>query len=529
VPTNKLTVKIFLGSFHSCCPSLPVRRSVVSRIQYVTILLTATIVRYRSTLVRYSSPPLSPRVAWKFQQPRAVSASMTSSQADEPDAIIALAKSVGYKQRRPMVSYTLFFEEVDPAYDMPPCLINVYYTTRSIMTHLNHTPTGRTNELWRSNAYDDLEELRAFFLNPRMHTGKGYRNAKKAVRGCVACGKMKTRTEFSRNQWAKGPDANKCIECLAAPAGGDVAELVNGLEGITLDTDVAELVNGLERVTLDTTRFPTLTLDMLQSHNDQTGSRGAAGATKEKLVRRQFNCPACPNHGRGDYVFFKKVPALKPIVKCPQCKKASRGRCHRLYPVPVEAEKGYGLFKCTRCGDKWGSSRAVANLGQACFSCAKKGGDRDIFVKPFRLEVPKKESYAGRGMRRVPKEPIGEDEADEREYGDADRQRNGSSAQVGDSSFELQPREDSMEGANGVVGASAPTRIPQGYRHKCAGCKSGVCKNRKIPKSEMHDVSDGNTVSTRGSVMTNSSIDKTDFVDRDEDFSAFDDGEWTDV
>jgi hypothetical protein len=50
---------------------------------------------------------------------------MTSSQADEPDAIIALAKSVGYKQRRPMVSYTLFFEEVDPAYDMPPCLINV--------------------------------------------------------------------------------------------------------------------------------------------------------------------------------------------------------------------------------------------------------------------------------------------------------------------------------------------------------------------------------------------------------------------
>ena len=32
---------------------------------------------------------------------------------------------------------------------------------------------------------------------------------------------------------------------------------------------------------------------------------------------------------------------------------------------------------------------------------------------------------------------------------------------------------------------------------------------------------DGNTVSTRASIVTNSSMDKTDFVDRDEDFSGF--------
>ena len=46
---------------------------------------------------------------------------------------------------------------------------------------------------------------------------------------------------------------------------------------------------------------------------------------------------------------------------------------------------------------------------------------------------------------------------------------------------------------------------------------------------------DGNTVSTRASIVTNSSMDKTDFVDRDEDFSGFeedsdsgggDDGAW---
>ena len=58
--------------------------------------------------------------------------------------------------------------------------------------------------------------------------------------------------------------------------------------------------------------------------------------------------------------------------------------------------------------------------------------------------------------------------------------------------------------------------------HFCTGCATGVCKNRRIPKSKIHDVSDGNTVSTRGSVVTNSSIDKGDYVDRDEDFSGFD-------
>jgi hypothetical protein len=455
---------------------------------------------------------------------------MPSSEANEfpiPEEIITLAESVGYKQRRPMVSYTLFFVETAPDHGMPPCRINVYYTTRSVMTHLNHPPTGRTNELWRRNAYDDLEELRVFFLNPRIHTGKGYRNAKKAIRGCVSCGEMKTKTEFSKNQWTiKGPDANKCIECLAAGGGGggDVAELASGLESVTLQEDDK--------------KFPALTSDVLQSHNQTTTAASivGGGGTKEKLVRRQFNCPDCPNHGRGDYTFFKKVPALKPIVKCPQCKKASRGRCKRLYPIPKECEKGYGLYKCTQCGDNWGSSRAVANIGQECFSCANRGAG-SVLVMPFRLEVHKKKTAgAGRGMKRVPKEPIREDEEDEREYGDADRQRNdfsyenaslsGGGAEFGGDSFELQPRGE-LEVAE-VVGASAPTRIPKGYKHRCAGCKSGACKNRMIPKSEMHDVSDGNTVSTSASVMTNSSIDKTDFVDRDEDFSGFD-GEWADV
>lgn len=447
-----------------------------------------------------------------------------------PEEVISLAWSVGYEERRPSVSSTLFFKETNPEHDMPACLINIYYTTRSIMTHLNHSATG-TNELWRSNAYNDLEELRVFFLNPRIHTGKGYRNAQKAVRGCVGCGEMKTRAEFSKNQWTiKGPDANKCLECVnaAKPDLGAWSSLTSGLENVKLEDDTGK-----------GSTFLSLTEDALKIHD----KKASTGVITEGLVRRQFNCPDCPRLGRGEFVFFKKVPAHKPIVKCPQCKKKSRGKCDRLYPVPKEAEKGYGLYKCGQCGDKWGSSRAVNGIGQECYSCVKKGV-KSALVTPFRLENPRKKKNDGRGMKRVPKEPIVEDEPVDRGYGDADRQRNNTSWEnsgvggaEGAMSYDFQPRGGELFGGEKRerVVPLIISRIPSGYKHKCAGCASGSCKNRKIPYSEMHDTSDGNTVSTRASVVTNSSIDKSDFIDRDDDFSAFDSdsdsdgGSWIEV
>jgi hypothetical protein len=65
--------------------------------------------------------------------------------------------------------------------------------------------------------------------------------------------------------------------------------------------------------------------------------------------------------------------------------------------------------------------------------------------------------------------------------------------------------------------------IPPGYVHHCEGCASGLCKSRYLPMSLYHDESDGDTVSTRASVVTNSSIDKADYMDRDEDFSFYED------
>lgn len=81
------------------------------------------------------------------------------------------------------------------------------------MTKISH-PTSGYNQLWRCNAYDSLASLTAIFENPRVHTGKGYRNAGNAVRGCVECGIEKKRSDFSNSQWRKGQDESKCTSCV---------------------------------------------------------------------------------------------------------------------------------------------------------------------------------------------------------------------------------------------------------------------------------------------------------------------------
>lgn len=51
--------------------------------------------------------------------------------------------------------------------------INIYLTTMSVATAINHPKTGK-NQLYRRNiSYNELLKL---FKNPRTHTGRGYRN-----------------------------------------------------------------------------------------------------------------------------------------------------------------------------------------------------------------------------------------------------------------------------------------------------------------------------------------------------------------
>lgn len=50
--------------------------------------------------------------------------------------------------------------------------INIYRTTMTVTTQLNHQKTGK-NQLHRKNV--SLSMLAEIFKNPRVHTGKGYR------------------------------------------------------------------------------------------------------------------------------------------------------------------------------------------------------------------------------------------------------------------------------------------------------------------------------------------------------------------
>ena len=208
------------------------------------------------------------------------------------------------------------------------------------MTQLAH-PTQGYNSLWRSSAYDSLETLAMLFENPRTHTGKGYRQAKNAVRGCAKCGMQKMRKEFSPNQWKTGPGNAVCGECVTGKGGANGGQK-NGGHG------VGDITQGLGKVKLENNTnggsFPSLTLEALEQHNkDNTIQLGEPiKATNNGMERRQFNCPLCPREGRGKQVFFKKVPVNKPIVKCPKCKSANQGECERLYPIPRGDEKGYG-------------------------------------------------------------------------------------------------------------------------------------------------------------------------------------------
>ena len=55
--------------------------------------------------------------------------------------------------------------------------INVYFTTGTVSTSLDHPTSGKT-QLFRPNG-PDYELLDKIFENPRVHTDKGYREKEK--------------------------------------------------------------------------------------------------------------------------------------------------------------------------------------------------------------------------------------------------------------------------------------------------------------------------------------------------------------
>lgn len=211
------------------------------------------------------------------------------------------------------MSKTLFFKEIKPDDPSHPIKINIFYTTRGIMTQIPH-PTKGYNELWRKSAYENLETLAMYFEDPRVHTGKGYRRAKKAVMGCAKCGEQKKKDMYSKNQWQLGPGKSICSQCVISSNGGGDDSSGNGASSNNGNDNSGSSNNK------NNESFPSLTAEALNAHNQKTQQQidSAKGKKKNGLERRQFNCPLCPKEGRGKQVFFKKVPKDKPIVKCPK-------------------------------------------------------------------------------------------------------------------------------------------------------------------------------------------------------------------
>lgn len=192
-----------------------------------------------------------------------------------------------------------------------------------------------------------------------------------------------------------------------------------------------------------------------------------------------------------------------------------------------------GHFRCGACAGTWGSSRAIGNVGQQCHACALAGSDGQ-FVQPFRVEVFRSGGRGGGGARRarrVPREAIPEDDVApaSNAYSTNDflrhksGGRNALAAGGGDGFDWVDVKVEEGERPSRPDGAPPSVNKFAMMRHKCTGCASGICRRRNLPISGVHNLHDGDTASTSGSIFTNSVIDKSEFVDRDVDFDDWED------
>ena len=168
-------------------------------------------------------------------------------------------------------------------------------------------------------------------------------------------------------------------------------------------------------------------------------------------------------------------------------------------------------------------------------------GKPSNFIKPFRIEVPRLRKGrgivgggarpAGRHMRRVPRESIPENEPESVPYSSEDGERfstdvkNGLGERRGTGvgrSFDFKPANNKEDTPVETPSSSyTPLQPRSKFVHKCEGCTTGICRSRKLPISGVHD-NTGDTVSTNGSVTTNSIIDNLEFRDIDADFDDWD-------
>jgi len=357
-------------------------------------------------------------------------------------------------------------------------------------------PTRGTNELWRSNAYDSVATLTALFLEPRIHTGLGYRRSGDRKIACNACGELSDVKLFSKNQQRNPVGQQKCTPCIEKKKNEPIKEVTEMLSAANLSSTPSSAVQDVTSM---------LSAANLSAHDKKTSS------VKQELERRQF---CCANHPR-PHIFFKKVPKFKPVQKCPECKKINHA-APRLVAVAKDKEKGYGHFRCTKCPEKWGSSRAMRGCGMFCLNPECFNSQNDVPIYPYQIQPWKKSTKKKTEQRRDAAGPISsmvvnEDQEESHGY------QSGTAVGGGNDAFEHKEKGeyDFMENPTQAWEATEPNKST----HRCTGCAKGLCNDKRVPVSAIHQ-STGSTNSSSGrSGKTFSTVDESDYEDRDPDFA----------
>ena len=129
---------------------------------------------------------------------------------------------------------------------------------------------------------------------------------------------------------------------------------------VKLEDELAALgINHREFAAREPTHEPQagaapLTRSRLEQHTKREDSLLFQAITE----RRQFNCPT---HG----TFWKKTFSVKPVARCKPCNRAHGGQGGPKYlAIPIDEERGQGLYECAECAHVWTSNKACRLLQQ---------------------------------------------------------------------------------------------------------------------------------------------------------------------
>ena len=221
--------------------------------------------------------------------------------------------------------------------------------------------------------------------------------------------------------------------------------------------------------------------------------------------RRQF---VCPEHGS----YWKKVPAGGNkmngacVARCKKCPVVN-GVGIKYVAIPVEQERGKGLFTCRVCENTWTSNTACRSLSQYCWAEDCTARDDMIGEYPREVRAPdpgwlRAKRFASRQTPTIHEDaPLTDGSFNEQ----AGANNGGFNEQAGnaDAAFTELPGAfggDAGDPAGGFGGGGGGGDGGGGggfrgrRKHFCSGCATGACK-QPPPLSIPHE-STGSTAAT---------------------------------